>query len=199
MKTNKISEFLIRITLAVFVGVTLGICDQGNGKLSNLEIMAGGLKYDGDGFTLYPSRFVVHYQDGDFTYKIQADDKNVVEQLIRTIKNVEKTQLPEWPTIQRKIMLCNGDECNDTLILNVQKDDSLSVVAAIGGEHFDLVQYFADNSITLTRIILIVVSTCSVWGGILVGLTGFIMQRRKRKKQKDIPVYSASRNSEEGV
>jgi hypothetical protein len=44
-----------------------------------------------------------------------------------------------------------------------------------------------------------VVSTCSVWGGILVGLTGFIMQRRKRKKQKDIPVYSASRNSEEGV
>ena len=154
-------------------------------------------KYDSEEFSLYPSQFVIHSDKGDFSYSVLLnEDKEALRHVIRILNYVEKTQQAEWPSIQRKIALCNGVTCGDTLNLNLREGDSLLVNVYINGEMFDLIAYYPAT--TPTYIFVWIMSTSSIWGVLLVGIIGFLWSRKKRsnKLEKEIPVYSASRNEE---
>lgn len=157
-------------------------------------------KYDSEEFSLYPSQFVIHSNEGDLSYRVLVkEDEEVLGRVIRILNYVERTQQAEWPSIQRKIALCNGVTCGDTLNLNLREGDSLLVNVYINGEMFDLIAYYPAT--TPTYIFVWIMSTSSIWGVLLVGIIGFLWSRKKRsnKLEKEIPVYSASRNEEKEV
>ena len=60
---------LLQSLLFIFLGATFGLCGE-NGNNPRLSEYFDGQKYDGDGFSLYPSQFVIHYDEGDFSYTI---------------------------------------------------------------------------------------------------------------------------------
>lgn len=154
-------------------------------------------KYDSEEFSLYPSQFVIHSNEGDLSYRVLVkEDEEVLGRVIRILNRVERTQQAEWPSIQRKIALCNGTTCGDTLILDVREGDSLLVNANFGGEMFNLIAYWPTT--TSTYILIWIMSTSSIWGVLLVGIIGFLWNYKKQsnKLEKEIPVYSASRNDE---
>lgn len=154
-------------------------------------------KYDSEEFSLYPSQFVIHSNEGDLSYRVLVkEDEEVLGRVIRILNRVERTQQAEWPSIQRRIALCNGVTCGDSLILDVREGDSLLVNVSINGEIFDLITYYPATTPNYT--LVWIMSTSSIWGVLLVGLIGFLWSYKKRanKLEKEIPVYSASRNDE---
>ena len=190
-------KILLQSLLLVFLGATFGLCGENRNNLRLSEYF-DGQKYDGDGFSLFPSQFVIHYGEGDFSYTILLEeDEDVLRRLIRVLNRVERTQQAEWPSIQRKIALCDGATCGDTLIIDVRENDSLLVKADIGGEMFDLVAYY--STITSSNILIWIFSTSSIWGVLLVGIIGFVRSYKERTKalKKEIPVYSALKQQEE--
>ena len=185
--------------LFIFLGATFGLCGE-NGNNPRLSEYFDGQKYDGDGFSLYPSQFVIHYDEGDFSYTILLkEDEDALRRLIRVINRAERTQQAEWPSIQRKSALCDGATCEDTLILDVRENDSLLVKANIRGEMYDLVAYY--STITSSNVLIWIFSTSSIWGVFLVGIIGFVRSYKKRAKnlKKEIPIYSALKKQEEDM
>ena len=190
---------LLQSLLFIFLGATFGLCGE-NGNNPRLSEYFDGQKYDGDGFSLYPSQFVIHYDEGDFSYTILLkEDEDALRRLIRVINRAERTQQAEWPSIQRKIALCDGATCEDTLILDVRENDSLLVKANIRGEMYDLVAYY--STITSSNVLIWIFSTSSIWGVFLVGIIGFVRSYKKRAKnlKKEIPIYSALKKQEEDM
>ena len=190
---------LLQSLLFIFLGATFGLCGE-NGNNPRLSEYFDGQKYDGDGFSLYPSQFVIHYDEGDFSYTILLkEDEDALRRLIRVINRAERTQQAEWPSIKRKIALCDGATCEDTLILDVRENDSLLVKANIRGEMYDLVAYY--STITSSNVLIWIFSTSSIWGVFLVGIIGFVRSYKKRAKnlKKEIPIYSALKKQEEDM
>ena len=153
-------------------------------------------KYDSEEFSLYPSQFVIHSNEGDLSYRVLVKEDEEVLGRVRILNRVERTQQAEWPSIQRRIALCNGVTCGDSLILDVREGDSLLVNVSINGEIFGLMAYYPAT--TPTYILVWIMSTSSIWGVLLVGIIGFLWNYKKQsnKLEKEIPVYSASRNDE---
>lgn len=197
LKSGDTTKFLLQSLLFVLIAATYSLGNK-NGPM--FPEYFGEQKYDSEEFSLYPSQFVVHTDGGDLSYKVLLkDDEEVLERLIRILNHVERTQQAEWPSIQRKIALCNGITCGDTLILDVRKGDSLLVNANFGGETFNLIAYWPTTS--PTNILVWIMSTSSIWGVFLVGMIGFLWSYKKRseKIKNEIPVYSASRKKEKEV
>lgn len=199
MKSEGIMKFLLQSLLFIILGTTFGLCGERGNNLGLSEYF-DGQKYDGDGFSLYPSQFVIHYDEGDFSYTILLkEDEDALRRLIRVLNRAERTQQAEWASIQRKILLCEGATCGDTLIIDVRENDSLLVKANIRGEMYDLVTYY--STITSSNVLVWIFSTSSIWGVLLVGIIGFVRSYKKRAKtlKKEIPVYSAYRNKEKEI
>lgn len=176
------------------------IAAYGFGNLNNSPMFPeyfAKQKYDSEEFSLYPFQFVIHSDKGDISYKVLTEeDVNALGRVIRILNYVERTQQAKWPSIQRKIALCNGVTCGDTLNLDLREGDSLLVNVYLNGETFDLITYYPAT--TPNYILVWIMSTSSIWGVLLVGLIGFLWSYKKRanKLEKEIPVYSASRNDE---
>lgn len=198
MKKNNAHKIINRVAIILLCLITIGFGTSNGNKLPRWSEMMAPQKYEGANFTFYPSQFVVHYKDGDYSYTIlSAEDEAEMKRLIRTLNHAEKTQQADWSTIQRKIPLCNGGNCGDSLIVDVRKDDSLLVSASIGGVRYDLVSYYPTQNPFVW--LVLVATTSSVWGSLLVGLWGFWCSRKRLRKklEVEIPVYSASRNNRE--
>ena len=194
LKSGDTIKLLLQSLLFVLIAATYSLGSK-NGPM--FPEYFGEQKYDSEEFSLYPSQFVVHTDGGNLSYKVLLkEDEDAVGNLIRILKYVERSQQAEWPSIQRKIALCNGTTCGDTLILDVREGDSLLVNANFGGEMFNLIAYWPTT--TSTYILIWIMSTSSIWGVLHVGLIGFFRSYKKRseKLEKEIPVYSASRNEE---
>ena len=190
---NVMRRMLFQTLLIFLLLVSSAFCSE-NGNDSTSAKSLNEAKYDGDGFTLYPSQFVVHTKKGDFFFFFPVNvDQETLNHLIQVLNRAEKTQTTDWPTIQQKIILCREAACDDALLLDVRENDSLLVNANIGGEVFNLVTYFPEASL-MSILALLLVSTSSIWVVLLVGIIGFFISYKKRAKRlkKEIPVYSAA-------
>lgn len=194
LKSGDAIKFLQQSLLFVLIAASYSL---GSKNAPMFPEYFGEQKYDSEEFSLYPSQFVVHTDGGDLSYKVLLkEDEEVLGNLIRVLKYAERTQQAEWPSIQRKVALCNGTTCGDTLIIDVREGDSLLVNANFGGKMFNLIAYWPTGP--STSILVWIMSTSSIWGVLLVGMVGFFWSCKKRsdKLEKSIPVYSASRNEE---
>lgn len=179
---NVMRRMLFQTLLIFLLLVSSAFCSE-NGNDSTSAKSLNEAKYDGDGFTLYPSQFVVHTKKGDFSFSVPVNvDQETLNHLIQVLNRAEKTQTTDWPTIQQKIILCREAACDDALLLDVRENDSLLVNANIGGEVFNLVTYFPEASL-MSILALLLVSTSSIWVVLLVGIIGFFISYKKRAKR----------------
>ncbi len=169
-----IKGLLLKILIVVLLGTVWGFCDD---------------KYDGGSFILSPSKAVFHKRNGDLSYTIPSeDDAKTLTRVIQILNVAEKTQQTKWLTIQRKIALCNDKSCGDTLTIDIRENDSLLVKASLEGKVYGLVKYgnvqrmevLTDQSyFTFKDVSVLLASTFSIWGLVLVGIIGFVKSRGK--------------------
>ena len=90
MKKNNAHKIINRVAIILLCLITIGFGDSNGNKLPRWSEMMAPQKYEGANFTFYPSQFVVHYKDGDYSYTILSAEDLAIITIIIIIERIIK-------------------------------------------------------------------------------------------------------------
>ena len=216
--TKSILVFLISLLLLA----SAASADKGRGGLGKLVGLGVGAvtghiaekkieeamnkdTYTGEGFVITEQGLLLKVDDGDVFLNIKdSSDAAILENLIKTTNRIEVTKVAEWGDIHGNVAICENDTICSTLIINVDKEKTLSVKFMMYNnpeETYDLILYEAEEpgvfdyvrSLILNNILFVAI----VVFGALGALWDFARKRRLKNAQITIVEDTAEAPAEE--